>query len=191
MFRIDADGHVNNRFSNGDPVTGQPGTVIAADWLNAVQEELCTIITGAGLVLNKFSHSQLWTAVLALINGRASALISEHEHDRRAHRDLVARAYATVRMVNGTPIVDNDSNLTFAERVSENELRLDFETALPNTTYAVIATLGECDVATVARMAQRQKETGSFRLRALASDGSAVDISYANLTVDVAVFCTG
>lgn len=41
MKRIDSDGATeNNLFTEGNPATGTPATVVSADWLNHVQEEL-------------------------------------------------------------------------------------------------------------------------------------------------------
>lgn len=57
-------------FIEGDPALGTPSTVVTDDWANAVQEEICGVIEGAGLPLNKFSNAQLLAALTALI-GRA------------------------------------------------------------------------------------------------------------------------
>lgn len=65
MHRIDADGHVGNQFSNGDPGIGQPGTRMDADWANAVQEEIAHAIEGLGGALNKANQSQLLAALVA------------------------------------------------------------------------------------------------------------------------------
>lgn len=62
MHRIDADGHVANMFTDRNPATGQPGTYTDDDWLNAVQEEFCGGIEGAGLTLSKGQNSQLFAA---------------------------------------------------------------------------------------------------------------------------------
>jgi len=40
MKRIDAPGHVNNRFHDGYPSFVMHGSFLSAVWLNTVQEEL-------------------------------------------------------------------------------------------------------------------------------------------------------
>lgn len=80
MHRIDAADHVNNRFSEGSPQTGQPGTVVSADWLNAVQEELVAFITGMGLSLDKSNNGQLFAALLAFLS-RPNAWASRQTFD--------------------------------------------------------------------------------------------------------------
>jgi hypothetical protein len=56
---------------NGFFTIGIPGTtnatIVDADWMNAVQEELCTVITGAGLALSKNTRSQLQAAIEEMI----------------------------------------------------------------------------------------------------------------------------
>lgn len=63
MHRVDADGHVANQFTDGNPGLGQPATLLAADWHNAIQEELCKIVEESGTALNKPTNTQLNTAL--------------------------------------------------------------------------------------------------------------------------------
>lgn len=79
MFRIDSTDAVNaiptpaavgdvvGYFSEGDPNIGQQATVVSADWLNAVQEELANVIEGAGVTLDKTVRTQLYTAIKSLV----------------------------------------------------------------------------------------------------------------------------
>ena len=64
MHRIDADGHVANQFSDGDQVLGVPGTKVDAAWLNALQEELVSVIAARGISLVKGSNGQLLDALV-------------------------------------------------------------------------------------------------------------------------------
>lgn len=59
MHRIDADGHVDNRFVDADPSLGRPGTKVSADWLNAVNDELANAVEAGGLELDKENNTQL------------------------------------------------------------------------------------------------------------------------------------
>lgn len=67
MKRTDASGHVSHLFSDGDPLTGTPGTVLDASFLNAVQEEIANVIEGAGDTLNAADDTQLYQAILTMI----------------------------------------------------------------------------------------------------------------------------
>lgn len=73
MHRIDADAHVANQFSEGDPTVPRLPTRIDAAWLNAVQEELAQMVLAAGVALIKgvvqlpavtafLTRVQTWTA---------------------------------------------------------------------------------------------------------------------------------
>jgi hypothetical protein len=50
-------------FTNGDPTLGQPATIVEADLLNAVQEEIAHVIEQAGIVLSKTDRTQLYQAL--------------------------------------------------------------------------------------------------------------------------------
>lgn len=77
MFRIDSEGAtVDNKFTEGDPQLGVPATVVSADWLNSVQEEMSQFIEYVGIALNKVDDNQLQAALLEffLRGGMASPL---------------------------------------------------------------------------------------------------------------------
>lgn len=64
MHRIDHETATSDhKFTEGNPTIPVPATVVTDDWLNAVQEELVAVITGAGLELEKSDNSQLWQAI--------------------------------------------------------------------------------------------------------------------------------
>lgn len=67
MFRIDSAGATgDNKFVDGDEMVGVPSTVVTASWLNAVQEEICAVIEGASMVIDKPTGHQLLLAIKAL-----------------------------------------------------------------------------------------------------------------------------
>lgn len=71
MHRIDGPAAApGNLFTEGDPSVGTPATVLTDDWANAVQEELCNVVTGAGLALSKPSNTQLLAAINVLLAQR-------------------------------------------------------------------------------------------------------------------------
>lgn len=68
MHRVDGPGATpTNGFTEGSPSTGVPATTVTADIMNALQEEIASVIEqGAGLVLNKPDNTQLLQAILSL-----------------------------------------------------------------------------------------------------------------------------
>ena len=89
MHRIDSDGHENNRFVDEDANQAIQGTTLAADWLNALQEELINILIAAEIDPNKASNDQLALAFQLLggskewediLNKPATFPASSHTH---------------------------------------------------------------------------------------------------------------
>lgn len=65
MHRIDAAGYAaGNLFTDGNPSTGTPATVVDAAWLNDIQENLAQLIEAAGIALSKGDYTQLLKAVV-------------------------------------------------------------------------------------------------------------------------------
>lgn len=75
MHRIDTSTATSDGlFTEGDPLVPTPATVVSADWLNSVQEELATIVTNARLELQKADNTQVLTAILQIIARQSSEL---------------------------------------------------------------------------------------------------------------------
>ena len=92
MFRIDSEGAtLDNKFTEGDPSLGVPATVVSADWLNAVQEELSGFIEYNGLTLNKANSGQLQAALLEffLRGGRAAPINQAIANTQVVEADVV------------------------------------------------------------------------------------------------------
>jgi hypothetical protein len=52
-----------------DPSPPTPRSVLGADWLNMIQDELQNLVLGAGIALVEGNHSQVLAAVIALAQG--------------------------------------------------------------------------------------------------------------------------
>ena len=80
MHRIDTQGNKKGRFYDGDPsgTDIKGATVLDASWLNAVQEEICGVISSGGMKLEKGKNDQLVAAISQIIRGR----ISEYDEER-------------------------------------------------------------------------------------------------------------
>lgn len=60
MFRIDTVGATeDNKFTEGSPSSGTRATVVSAEWLNSLQEEVANVIEGDGEALSKTDNEQL------------------------------------------------------------------------------------------------------------------------------------
>jgi hypothetical protein len=68
MHKIDGPGAApGGLFTEGNPDSGVPATVVTDDWMNAVQAEICNAITSAGIALNKADNTQLADAIALLV----------------------------------------------------------------------------------------------------------------------------
>ena len=78
MHRIDTSTATpDHKFTEGNPTVPVAATTVSAAWLNAVQEELVAVITGAGLELKKSDNGQLWQAISQLITNAKPGLATK------------------------------------------------------------------------------------------------------------------
>ncbi|WP_323077132.1 hypothetical protein [Aeromonas hydrophila] len=75
MHRIDTPSRQKDKFgagkdgfTRGDPQTGTQATQVSADILDAMQEELCSVIELSGLPLKKSENNQLYKAIEILLD---------------------------------------------------------------------------------------------------------------------------
>lgn len=66
VHRIDSLGNQGGQWVGGSPFAGIRGTIIAADWLNAFQEELVGLVEAEGLSPTKADVSQIRQAILII-----------------------------------------------------------------------------------------------------------------------------
>lgn len=64
----------NGYFIGKDELLGRPATLLHEDFLNAVQEELCAVVEGAGITLSKTNRGQLLNAINTLIGNTFNSL---------------------------------------------------------------------------------------------------------------------
>ncbi len=88
-------------FTNGDPVGGVPATVVEADFLNAIQEELLAILSDAGIEPDKTKFTQIRDA-LRLTSGGVIGMT-------RNLRASLAAAGSSIAFVADEVVVGNDS----------------------------------------------------------------------------------
>ena len=70
MHKIDTPSADDGQFVDKDSSLGIDGTVVDASWLNSVQDEICNMVEGAGITLNKQSVTQLRSAVEKFIHNK-------------------------------------------------------------------------------------------------------------------------
>lgn len=66
-------------FAAPNPQAGVEATVPGYEWFNAIQEEICSVITAAGIALDGTNHGQLNAAIYAIISSLVPVLASAAE----------------------------------------------------------------------------------------------------------------
>lgn len=95
MHRTEQDGAtLDNKYTEGNPNLAIPATVVGAPEMNSLQEELCNLVTGAGLTLlttGTDTFDQVVAAVKELITrgARVAPLAPSLLNNQAAFTDLV------------------------------------------------------------------------------------------------------
>ncbi len=101
-------------FTDGDPIAAVPATVVDADWLNLVQEELMGVVTGGNIAPSKTDRGQMLEAILALILGGANATIAAEGSISLAGGLLVIKwGTATVQPTSASGFVTHNFPVQF------------------------------------------------------------------------------
>ncbi len=70
-------------FTNGNPVTGTPATMVDADWLNMITMELINVAKKAGITPDKANYGQLAQSIEKLAGDYAVDAYTKPEADER------------------------------------------------------------------------------------------------------------
>ncbi|MBL8260944.1 MAG: hypothetical protein JNM58_00865 [Xanthomonadaceae bacterium] len=74
MYKTDAPGHDDNEFTDGNPLTGTPATVLDAAFMNEVMYELINVLLAAGITPTKGVRTQLLDAIISIAAGGGEAV---------------------------------------------------------------------------------------------------------------------
>lgn len=77
MQRTNAPYHVDNRFTDGNPLTGQKATYVDAAIMNAIVDELVYVIEQAGITLEAGNSTQLRAAIVSMIAGGGETITAD------------------------------------------------------------------------------------------------------------------
>ena len=80
MHKIDTPYNHDGQFVDRDDVNGVHGTFVDADFLNAVQDELCNVVTAAKMNLSKTNVHQVRDAIRVLAKGVAQKNVVSASH---------------------------------------------------------------------------------------------------------------
>lgn len=75
MHKIDTNTAVDGYFVDKNASLGVEGTVVDADWLNSVQDEICNVVEAAGETPNKQNNGQMTAAIGILTKNACSRTV--------------------------------------------------------------------------------------------------------------------
>lgn len=99
MHRIDGAGHVNNQWVAEDPDTLRPPTEITPDIMNALQEELVSIVLWAEKQLDKGNNSQVLEVLLEKFAQLASPVFTGEPKAPTAAPNNISKQLANTEFV--------------------------------------------------------------------------------------------
>jgi hypothetical protein len=91
--RTTAEANDNNRYSEGNPSLGIPATVVGAEELNNIQEEIVNVVLDAGITLNGADETQLLQA-LNIILERGGTQIDQAIDDNAGATNITGAVWA-------------------------------------------------------------------------------------------------
>lgn len=145
--------------TNGNPATSEPATVLDADWVNSVQEELMAPILAAGLSPSKTTRNQL---LQSLPNALASRPEMAKDHSTAGYQRLPG---GLVLQWGGNSVTGGSNTL------------VTFPIAFPNNVLQVIPGVqAAADSSTPIGAGWQAVSASQFRLRNLS--GTTANISW-------------
>lgn len=108
-------GLVGGKFADEDPLAGTPGSLIPAQWGNAVTDEIRNVIIAAGLTPDEMLNTQLASAI-SLIIGAARPFASQLEAEAGTENTKVMTSLRTAqaiiqRLPSVAPVVGTSRNV--------------------------------------------------------------------------------
>ena len=89
MDRTAALGHDSNRYTEGNPSSGTPATIVSALAMNLHQEELVNVVLDAGIALSSTTENQVVAAIKAIV-ARGGTQTSQAIADNQAAASNIA-----------------------------------------------------------------------------------------------------
>ena len=142
-------------FRRPSALLGNQGTVVTADWLNDIQEELATVISTNGQTLAKGSNALLLAAIESQIDGNVTThagLISNESV--LGHLEVATAAEAAALTNNARAITPHNLTDTFEVGSNANGNYCYLPTAIPGASrvvaqWGVYVDAGSTDTGTI------------------------------------------
>ena len=140
MHKIDTPSADNGQFVDKDSSLGIDGTVVDASWLNAVQNEICNMIEGAEITLNKQSVVQLRDAVESFIHSKSLKTVVHASSVVESISTTVKRVSESFRITQGCTL-DFTSSYKIVSSDGSGALSLQLVNATSGVQYYMLGSV--------------------------------------------------
>jgi hypothetical protein len=72
-------------FTDGNPATNTPATIVPADWFNQITDELLNVLSAAGITPSKSTRNQVATAISKLVSADIAATFGVYAGNPNGH----------------------------------------------------------------------------------------------------------
>lgn len=140
MHKIDTPSADDGQFVDKNPSLGIDGTVVDAPWLNSVQDEICNMIEGAGITLNKESVVQLRTAVSDFIHDKTLKTVVHASSVKESISTTVKRVSESFEITQGCTL-DFTSSYKIVSSEGSGYLSLQLVNATSGVQYYLLGSV--------------------------------------------------
>lgn len=140
MHKIDTPSADDGQFVDNNPSLGIDGTVVDASWLNSVQDEICNMIEGAGITLNKRSVVQLREAVAWFIHGKTLKTVVHASIVKESISATVKRVSESFKITQGCTL-DFTSSYKIVSSDGSGALSLQLVNATSGVQYYLLGSV--------------------------------------------------
>ena len=141
MHKIDTPSSVDGEFVDKDSSLGIDGTVVDASWLNSVQDEICNMIEGVRITLDKESVVQLRNAVEKCIHDKTLKTVVHASSLKESISATAKRVSENFSITQGCTL-DFTSSFKVVSSDGSGMMLLNIVNASSGTEYSV---LGQVD----------------------------------------------
>ena len=133
MKRTNADGFApGNLYTEGNPGLGVPATVVGAEEMNNIQEEIALVVEAAGIALDAGTLNQMLSAIDILIGAGGSAQIKQDIDNNAGPTDIPGLIFDKTKTKAARCQVDlfRRTDTVLEQRNETGELFFSFDTEL-------------------------------------------------------------
>lgn len=130
----------DNAFHDGNPATGEQGTIVPSLWLNNnqgavinTQQELAAVLSAAEIAIDEAKQDQLVTAILKLIVNENDTSISAHIQAENPHSQYlqITKYFDEIKKLGAAAVAQTLANLGLSDAANMADVRMLVDAVFP------------------------------------------------------------